>query len=343
MTLSALGSCEGAADSDSGSSVHLLRVVLQNFLIALQQSHIERSSAILVFQDLLNAPLFIARPIADIHVDQLYIELVAILARRGPDLYFERARDVTSFHDERALTYQPSWAFEYWLDTPEARRRVHSAADVITLIADFETAAPRIAGAKVGADREVVWLTPKRGLVKAEIDEAWQDQATGLIGAIDTKRVADNLRALLGLHRRLSPERAVALVLGRTVGELRRDAESRAAVGKGRRPLAAPTQLDARGYPRFRHWPEQPDDADPDFGRTWKLPPGSSRHDGAPEVVVEPFDLALVRQIVTLGPIRASRLTFREAFEEDRAFADSLCGAQTVPDLLDRLGRTLGL
>jgi len=341
-----LSQCEGADDPASGSPVSLLRVMLFNLVCALDQGHVAPASVRTVVIDLLTSSILLSSAVADVHVDQLYLELASILTRHAPALFFEREHEIISFTDANPFTYQPTWAFQFWIDMAEARKPIHSAADVAVLIDAFDMRRKAFAGVVLGAPRTVVWFTPSIGTVHNTLEAAWQYQRTKAHGMIDSAWYADQLRALLGLQRRAFPERAVALILDEPIGHLYDWAKVQAARSASRRPLAAPTQFDARDYPRFRHWPSGSGAVDQDYGRTWSLDGGStapSVRGGVPEIVAEPLGLDRVRRIVSLGLIRTETLSDDDAIKADRAFADKICGSESLAELLEKLGKMLAL
>lgn len=335
MPLADLLNCKGVQTTEWAAN--LLRVVLFNILRALERGHVTETSARDVLQELLDFAENDGRAIDLITVTELHAELVGILSDARPHLFFERAEPITSHTESVAVTYQPSWTFAHWLrdEVLAARNPDHTPADVLTLIQNFKSPGNWRPGATVAPDNDVLWLTPSRDAVGRAVEQAAAAQLE--TDLLQTMGHADRLRRLLGLHKRGFPEQAVAVVLKRKIGE--RLAEAEEAVRSGgakRRALAAPTQFDAQGYPRFRHWPASAAAEPDDYGRTWPLDGAGA---GAPEVVSRPQPLSAVDRLTYLGAITDAQ----EGDTETVAFAQTVCGSVTTGDLLKALGERLGL
>lgn len=349
MLLVDLRNCEGVDDVNQSSAHSHTRVILSNLLRGLEQGHVKSASAHNVFVELIDQIEKSGGPKA-VHVDQLYGFLVEVLVKWGPDLFFERSELLVSHAEVQAATYQPSWAFKYWLndDVSEARKPVHNQADVAVLVREFDAVTRRQPGARVGREKDVVWLTPLFGHVHDALDRASRIQRAEGDDALDRAGIADELRNLLGLQSRVFPERAVALVIDHTIDQLQTGAmeevERDKKSGKDRRrALAAPTQFDARNFPRFRHWPTKSGEHDSDYGRTWPLDGKAGSSGGVPEFVGNPLDMNLVTRIVSLGRVEAVQLKEAEAIVADKDFADRICGGATLTSLLQGMGAKLRL
>lgn len=348
MKLLELADIKGADTGAPSSNCSRLRVTLFNVRLGLHRRHIDRDATRTVFRNLLAELDEDAREGVDLHVDWAYAKLAKTLATDGPGLFFSRSERLSEYVDQRPLTFQPSWAFKFWLDDSahESRNREHTAADVITLIGMFKEPSHRRPGAKVGRSGEVLWLTPIVGEVREVVDKALQCRHEGGARALESEHYAQRLRDLLGLERRVHPERAVILVAEETIGELQETA-ARAADNRqaSRRTLCAPTLFDAGDYPRYRHWPYHAKAREPDYGRTWDLAVGAhaQRGCGAPELVSEPISVEAFSRMESLGPIHSPPPRVETQRMEDQAFADAICGTATIASLSRALSARLGL
>lgn len=346
MRLADLLSAEGLQESPPSSYCSLFRVILFNLEIGLDRGHVDRDAAKGVFQELLDALEAVDSKVSAIHIDRVYEKLAAILIRDAPALFFCRTDPLASHLEEHPITYQPSWAFKFWVDDTihEARNEVHSPADVATLVRTFEQGESLRPEAKVGYP--VLWLAPNVGAVRECLDAASHLRYDLGLGALEASGYAQSLRDLLGLQRRVFPERAIAMVANGTIGELQASAESLTltrADEPSRRPFAAPTQFDAGEYPRFRHWPTSDGLVEADYGRTWDLADDAAGSTGAPELVSEPLALEDMRRVISLGPILSRGPTEHEATTLDLAFANELCGDATIASLVNALSLRLEL
>src|SRR6185369_15097149 len=156
---------------------------------------------------------------------------------------------------------------KFWLDddVPEARLEEHSEGDVATLLQIFANGDSRRPEAEVG--KPILWLSPNFGEVKENINAAVHCRYDAGHAALDGAGYAERLRDLLGLQSRVFPERAIAVVVDRSIGDFQAGMEEEAIreSSSSRKKLAAPTQFDAGVYPRFRHWPQATGGFDGDY------------------------------------------------------------------------------
>lgn len=334
----------GLEDKPPSEHCSLLRACLHNIKIALDLGHVSAASVQDLFGALLDNLEIAGWDTQPPHVDQVYVELAALLARADPALFFSRSSEVVSYLTNTAISLQPSWAFKYWLqdNVHEARTEEHQYADVIALTRAFAIQDNREPNGKLGTP--LLWLTPNMGTVAELVAGAFQAQFDGGEDALEAGNYAQRLRDLLGLERRYFPEHAVAAVSSSPIGSLRRPGGETVVGDESMSDLprvAAPTQFDACDYPVFRHWPTAAGDADADYGRTWYLASeeGAGRTGGAPELISDPLDLASISKMVPLGQIRAPSPTEDEKVAFAARFADEICGAETIVTLVATLGR----
>jgi len=363
MTLVELANCSDTASAVPSSGASLTRVALFNLELALRLGHVNALSVKTVTDELVEWYQACAAVGYQPHVDQLYGVLAELLVKWGPKFGFERGNAITSLLDHRAVTYQPSHAFKYWLTDaiPEAAKPDHSIADVQLLSKKFNDGKYHRSGATIGNDPNPVWLTPAAGIVAASVKRANMLSSSGGTTELMAARLAVDLRRLLGLYKRQFPEFAVALTSKATIREL---VERKGAVAPvAAKPVAAkpataedddaddaslglfaPTQFDARDYPRFRHWPVAPPQPYDDFGRTWALD-GMAAYEpgelGAPEVVTMPMKLGDIHQVLPLGQITDRAFSPAQQKIADAKFADEFCGPVTILELLTGLEKRL--
>lgn len=360
MLLTEIVESAGVDDDLPSSYCSLFRVALFNINIALDRNHIEVKAAKDVFQELLDALEANGWAPKIFQIDRVYLHFASILADTDPALFFCRHDEISTYLSERPVSLQPSWAFKHWLDDSihAARLPLHTTGDVEALLAQFATGESRKSGAAVGFP--ILWLTPYIGVVRDIVVGAERLRRANGPVALETSDNAQRLRDLLGLHWRLSPERAILVMLTGTVGDLKAALAGQGPSGHrsaidvemaGRpepavsREMAAPTQFDAGSYPRFRHWPEVDDCLDPNYGRTWDLSclRADGKTGGAPEFVVKPRPLEAVSRMVSLGPIQVEPPTEEQQTILDRDFADALCGSTTIESLLSSISAKVDL
>ncbi len=349
---------EGVGASAPSSNASLLRVVLHNLFRALDQGHVSRGAV----KGVLDTWLALVRDRSagdpeTMHVDEAYNLLFVALSRAQREWMFSRSHELDSFSEERAVSFQPSWAFHWWFPDdiePAARRPDPQESDlkilveyygqipVDDLIAAFRLNQHRANDKSVGQSGGVVFFTPEVG----EIEElcataAGIHQAPHRLGelTLEDHAIADRMRNLLGLRSRNNSEYGVIIRLKGGIGQLQQAAAPlRPPAGgvAGRRPMAAPTQFDAVGHDRFRHWPQNHNAPAIDFGRTWDLDDNQNfRPDcGAAEFVIAPLPVFQIESIIPAGPIRTPSETREQRRRADERFADAICHSQSILDLV---------
>ena len=358
-SLDELRSFSDAEAAKPTTNASLLRVVLNNLLVALDHRHIAPEAVSAVFEAWSDAvrEASAGRPRV-LHVDRAYNLLGTVLAGAQKEWLFSRSSQLDTFGQNSAISFQPSWAFHWWFPDyvePFARRPdlneadlgividYYSRQEVADLVAAFWANRERAPDKMVGQAGGVVFFTPEVGEVERHCRTAAEiNGRSGSKGAaLDEAAIADRLRNLLGLSSRHNGEQAVLVRLNGDIGDLQRaaepppgrSAESRAA---RRRPMAAPTQFEAVGHDRFRHWPYYPRAPAIDFGRTWDLDDRFNANGdcGAAEFVLSPQPVFKIELILPLGRIQAPNPSNEHKREADARFADAVCGSRTIADLI---------
>ena len=360
MLLTELGNCEGAAVAEPSSPCSVLRVAFHNLLLASESEAPMRNEVAFALVEFLSAlEAKHGNDASRISVDQAHGVFFKVIARHSDRLLFNRTGPLESFKGERALSFQPSWAFEYWLPAdPVAAKPEHSDADIKHLAKalrdrDLPVLISGFTVHKVGSERRigapggVVFLTPRVGEAAemfAKAETLWNRR-----GAIEDELaeagIATRLRNLLGLCLRNEADPAVMLQTKATIEGLGGGAHSKRKSGVSSSDtvkVAAPTQFDAGLYPRFRHWPSKSDEVTGDFGRTWDLDDRHNRKGpdcGAPEFVVTPLRVEEIESIVPIGAVDVDIASHLRTRQEDADFADRICGALSLPAMAEALGK----
>ncbi len=350
MPLADLLDCEGAHSDPPSSGCSLLRATLFNIHVGLDRRHLDPAAVRDVFDDMLDVlGTTRARRGSPPDIDEAYRILAEVLTTAGPRLFFARTDPINNHVDCRLVTIQPSWAFGFWLDglSHEARTGIHTAAVAHQVVQLFAQRENRLPGARIGIPGEPLWLTPSIGAVRQMIDMAFQAQYDAGYGALEGADYAQRLRDLLGLQKRTYPDRTVAMIASNTVGELQASAVSAAATAAAegrpiRRPLAAPTQFDARDYPRFRHWPFADGQVEHDYGRTWDLADDAGDElGGAPELVSAALDPDQIGRVISLGLVTSPSTPEDEVAERTPGSRKRSAAMRTLESLVAALTRRL--
>lgn len=270
-------------------------------------------------------------------VDELMKIVSGIMQDQSNALFQVRHRrpSINADADKKALSLQPSWAFEFWLDTAfeEAAKVEPSYAEVVGFCEAFLAPENRNPSAAIGRPNDVVWLTPNAGNAASALAQAMQ------LPPQDRERqlAASRLRDMLGLAVRSPREQAVVAHSRATIDEMARDPIAR---------LSAPTVMDSRGYARYRHWPDDPLLED-GYGRTYDLDRSqhtvSGQVPGVREVVRRSMPLSEVRRFDYAGKIGPNPYEDGKprSLAAEREFALNLSKGHDIFSFIDQLQRVL--
>lgn len=261
-----------------------------------------------------------------LHVDDMYAAAALVFDQGRSDAYYlNSGRDLTRHLDDRAVSIVASDALAHWLDLPLSAASPYAIQDLCVTLNDKGYRADAMIGGG-GA----YWFTPYCDPIKPLVE------AAAVLPPFDSdpistdryRSIAQRTRNLLGLAHLPAGVSLIAAVSKNTIRQLVSNAATTQET-----PMA-PTVLEGRCHPRWRHWPLRRKTHC--YGRAYEL--NQSDHPrpdpidaGALEGVRAPLSLHEIERFVFLGPVTSVMC------ESDEQFAEDLGVHTSVEKLLRRV------
>lgn len=309
----------------------LARVGIANAKLAMEAGHLDRPLVNDFFADVIawieTSMRKLGVPISSVSIEVLYRAGTAILEGYKASKFFQHRKALNAYLANQAISFQSSAALPFWFDTMRVGEAAAADLDPVTvarLCGMMSDASVLAKGAVVGRPGEVLWLTPLCGRIAQVVARADATLTSGAgLGAMLAQSLANEARDRLGLIRLTVGEHLMATTTRATLGEL----QSRPDPG----PLA-PTIFEAKGYERFRHWPQPKAVC---AGRTYDLDDRERDTNpvdhGVDEMVYNPLPLTDVSKVTYLGIVDAAS----DSLDEHLAYADSVAPGFLLTDGLD--------